>query len=122
MTIQECYDFMGGDYSEVAGRFVTAARVEKFAKMFLRDTSFEMLKQTMQAKDYKEAFRASHTLKGVCQNLALKSLENPVVELTDLLRNYETMDVSGETGQRMESLMEMIETQYGVVISAISQL
>lgn len=122
MTIQECYNLMGGDYSEVAGRFVTEARVEKFAKMFLRDTSFEMLKQTMQAKDYKEAFRASHTLKGVCQNLALKGLEKPVVELTDLLRNYETMDVSGETGQRMESLMEMVETQYEVVISAISQL
>ena len=56
MTIQECYDLMGGDYGEVAGRFVTEARVEKFAKMFLRDTSFEMLKQTMGQKDYKEAF------------------------------------------------------------------
>lgn len=122
MTIQECYDLMGGDYGEVAGRFVTEARVEKFAKMFLRDTSFEMLKQTMDQKDYKEAFRAAHTLKGVCQNLALKSLDGPVVELTDILRGYETLDVSGEKGQRIEELMDVIETQYRVIVSAIEQL
>ena len=90
--------------------------------MFLRDTSFEMLKQTMGQKDYKEAFRAAHTLKGVCQNLALKSLDGPVVELTDILRGYETLDVSGEKGQRIEELMDAIETQYGVIVSAIGQL
>ena len=34
----------------------------------------------------KEAFRAAHTLKGVCQNLGFTNLYQPTYDLTEVLR------------------------------------
>ena len=69
MTVKECYEQMGADYEGVLGRLRSEVLIKKFAKKFLDDGSFRSLKDNLVQKNGEEAFRAAHTLKGVCQNL-----------------------------------------------------
>ena len=71
MTVKECYEQMGADYEGVLGRLRSEVLIKKFAKKFLDDGSFRSLKDNLAQKNGEEAFRAAHTLKGVCQNLGL---------------------------------------------------
>ncbi|MCI8687856.1 MAG: Hpt domain-containing protein [Lawsonibacter sp.] len=91
MTIQECYAALGGDYEEVLGRLYSEALVKKFVGKFLADQSFSSLESTLKAKNYEEAFRAAHTLKGVSQNLSFTKLYQSSHEITEALRtkNYD---------------------------------
>jgi HPt (histidine-containing phosphotransfer) domain-containing protein len=67
-------------------RLMTEARVTKFALRFLDDPSYRLLTQSLAAEDWGEAFRAAHTIKGVCQNLSFTSLGNAAEALTEALR------------------------------------
>ena len=86
MTIQECYAALGGDYEEVLGRLYSEALVKKFVGKVLADQSFSSLESTLKAKNYEEAFRAAHTLKGVSQNLSFTKLYQSSHEITEALR------------------------------------
>lgn len=48
--------------------------VQKFVYKFLDDKSFNLFEVSMGNKDYAEALRAVHTLKGICQNLSFTRL------------------------------------------------
>ena len=72
MTIQECLP--------------RESMVRKFALMFLNDDSYPKLEQSLKEGNAQEAFRAAHTLKGVCQNLGFTNLYQPAYELTEVLR------------------------------------
>lgn len=93
MTLKECYAAMGGNYDEVIGRLHSERLVQKFALKFLDDPSYALLCTSLENKNYEEAFRASHTIKGVCQNLALTKLYESSNRLTESLRNGYTPDV-----------------------------
>lgn len=43
MSLEIAYAAMGGDLETVRGRLLTDERIEKFAKIFLQDTSMQML-------------------------------------------------------------------------------
>ena len=66
MTIQECYEAIGGNYEDVLGRLQNDALIRKFTLKFLEDQSYLQLKQALENKNYEDAFRGAHTLKGVC--------------------------------------------------------
>ena len=87
MTLQECYAAMGGDFEEVKSRLRSERLVEKFALKFLADPSYDTLTATMASQDYEEAFRAAHTIKGVCQNLGFTALMSSSSRLTEALRS-----------------------------------
>ena len=70
MTIQECYEAIGGNYEDVLRRLRSEALIRKFTLKFLEDQSYSLLKQALGDNNYEEAFRGAHTLKGVCQNLS----------------------------------------------------
>ena len=86
MTIQECYEAIVGNYEDFLGRLNSQALIRKFTFMFLEDPSYMRLKQALADKNYEEAFRNAHTLKGVCQNLSFDRLYEVSYELTELLR------------------------------------
>ena len=77
MTIQECYAQMGADYNEVFRRLYNEAMIRKFVLLFPKDDSFHNLEAALKEQNVKEAFRAAHTLKGVCQNLGFSNLYAP---------------------------------------------
>lgn len=63
MTIEQCYSAIESNYEEVLGRFAgNKMLVEKFARKFVDDPSYQMLTETLEKKDYEEAFRAAHTI------------------------------------------------------------
>lgn len=86
MTIEQCYQEMGGNYAEVYGRLHSQKLVEKFARKFLDDPSYAELTAAMASGDHDAAFRAAHTLKGVAANLGFTKLLSSVSGLTELLR------------------------------------
>lgn len=113
MTLRECYESFGGNYNDVLTRLVDDKRVEKFALKFLNDGSYGFLKESLDKKDYNEAFRAAHTLKGVCQNLSFEALYKSVFEVTEALRGgKELTDMS---------LMDAVDRDYERLISALNE-
>ncbi|MGN0716098.1 MAG: Hpt domain-containing protein, partial [Anaerovoracaceae bacterium] len=65
---------------------------------------------------YEEAFRAAHSLKGVCQNLGFGKLGTSAGELTELLRP-ETESIPEEA----YPLLEKIKVDYEVLVGAIQE-
>ena len=116
MTIQECYEAIGGNYEDVLGRLNSEALIRKFTFMFLEDPSYMRLKQALADKNYEEAFRNAHTLKGVCQNLSFDRLYEVSYELTELLR-----DKTGEQPGIPET-MEKVTEIYEITIDEIKKV
>mgnify|MGYP000595121496 CR=1 FL=1 len=106
MTMQECYEAIGGNYEAVLGRLHSEALIRRFALKFLEDQSYIQLKQALENKNYEDAFRGAHTLKGVCQNLSFDRLYEVSHELTELLR-----DRTGEPAARRSHFLLIINTQ-----------
>lgn len=111
MTLQECYAAMGGDYADVIGRLRSERLVQKFVLKFLNDGSYDLLCRSMEAKDYEEAFRAAHTIKGVCQNLSITRLQDSSSQLCEALR-------SGYSPEA-ETLMRKTAEDYRQTVDAI---
>lgn len=104
MTIRECYEKMGSDYSGLLGRLGSEAIIAKFAVKFLDDPSFEQLKSACADSRAEDAFRAAHTLKGVCLNLGFDKLYEVSAALTEKLRGRQLVDY--------EELLSQVEEQY----------
>lgn len=86
MNLRDCYAKFGGDFDGVMGRLRREPFVEKFLYKFLDDKSFDLFEAAMRDKDYEEALRAVHTLKGICQNLSFTRLCESSSEITKALR------------------------------------
>ena len=113
MTLSETYDKMGGDYKDVIGRFYSADLVERFLKKFPDDQSYSNLCEAFAQNDVKAAFCAAHTLKGICQNLAIANLAQPLCTMTELLR--------AERLEEARALLPEVQTQYGITAEAIRE-
>ena len=111
MTVKECYEQMGADYEGVLGRLRSEGLIKKFAKKFLDDGSFQSLKDNLAQGNGEEAFRAAHTLKGVCQNLGFDNLYQVSFDITEKLRGRET--------DGCEELFAKVEEQYKKTTDAI---
>ena len=114
MTLQECYKKLGGDYEGTLGRLSSEKLVEKFVLKFLADDSFTILEESMEVGNYSEAFRASHTLKGVGLNLGFTKLFEVSDALTEALRN-------GEKPEN-EVLLQKVKEEYQRTINVIQEL
>ena len=86
MNIKDCYIIFGGDFDEVLGRLRREQTVQKFVYKFLDDKSFHLFQAAMGNKDYEEALRAVHTLKGICQNLSFTRLSESSSLVTKALK------------------------------------
>ena len=58
----------------------------------INDDSFIKLKDELENKNYEEAFKIAHSLKGVLGNLSLTPLYDLAVEITENLRNVAEID------------------------------
>ena len=114
MTMEECYQQLGGNYAEVSARLPSLRLVEKFVGKFREDKSFEMLCAAMKAGDREEAFRAAHTLKGVCANLSFTRLLDSASRLTEALRPAADAIPAGAS-----ALLEEVRRDYEETVRAI---
>ncbi len=114
MTVKECYEQINGDYEGVFGRFRGDERIRKFAVKFLADGSYDSLCKNLEAADYNEAFRAAHTLKGVCQNLGFTGLHMASDTLTEILRSHPE--------DYTPSMLDEVKAEYEKTSAAIQKL
>ena len=114
MTIQECYQKLGGEFAQVEKRLPSVGLVRKFIVKFLDDDSYSNLCLAMQNGQREEAFRAAHTLKGVSANLGFSRLLASAGALAELLR-AETETIPGRTAD----LLEEVKQDYELTVSVI---
>lgn len=118
MSLEIAYAAMGGDLETVRGRLLTDERIEKFAKIFLQDTSMQTLESALEAGDLPEAYRGAHTLKGVSRDLGFTPLFEAAAALSDALR----LDDAG-VRPRVEAvpeLMPAVRAAYALVVDSIA--
>ena len=111
MTVQECYESMGSDFESVLGRMGSEGMVKRFALKFLDDPSFSNLEKAVEGQNAEEAFRAAHTLKGICLNLGLDRLYKVSACLTEKLR--------GREFNGYEEAYEEVQQEYQNTVDAI---
>ncbi len=110
MTLQECYAALGGDYADVMARLRSERLVQKFVLKFADDPSYALLRQSLADGNGDEAFRAAHTIKGMCANLGFSALLASDSELTEILRAGQTPD---------ETLLARVEADYTRTVDAV---
>jgi len=114
MTLQECYEKIGGDYAEVLERLAKDERIVKYVIKFLEDPTYQMLLEAREAGDDKAVFLTIHTLKGVSQNLGFGRLYETSHKMTEAVR--------GGIKLQDESLFEAVKDAYFETIAAIKEL
>ena len=118
MSLEIAYAAMGGDLETVRGRLMTDERLEQFAKIFLQDTSMQMLESALEAGDFSEAYRGAHTLKGVSRDLGFTPLFEASCALSDALR----LDDAGTPANlaAVPALLPAVRDAYNLVVDSIA--
>jgi HPt (histidine-containing phosphotransfer) domain-containing protein len=113
MNLEGLYQKIGGNYRSITERLGKEERIEKFVRLFLKDHSYQTLTEAMEQGKVEEAFRAAHTLKGVCMNLSFDALYKISSNITESLRGKDTVHAA-------EEFMEL-ETCYEKHVQAIRE-
>lgn len=111
MTIEQCYQALGGDYDQMVRRVSSPERVGKFLAMFLEDDSFAQLCRILEQGSREEAMQAAITLKGVSGNLSFTRLFDSTSRLAQALRPGEQTDPA--------PFLEQVRQDYEQTVRAI---
>lgn len=114
MTLQEFYAAVGGNYDEAISRLMGEAMLRRFVTKFLSDPSYAVLEQAISTGQREEAFRAAHTIKGLCLNLSFGKLLASSEALTEALRH--------EMPVNAQELFAAVSADYALTIDAIQKL
>ena len=114
-NLERFYTFVGANATEVVSRLGgNATLVKRFLMKFKVDDSYSNLCVALDNNDTETAFRAAHTLKGICANLGLSRLFEQASIVTEFLR-------SGATDEAKVALPKL-EQEYEQVITALNSL
>ena len=114
MNLEQFYAEVGGNYEDVKKHLMSDGIIKRFLLKFPDDKSFQTLEESLKSGAVEEAFRAAHTLKGLCLNLGFSDLYTPSAALTEILRAKKT-DGAAE-------LLETVREKYKAVLDGISKL
>ena len=92
ITVDKLNTFGANTAEGLARCFGNEALYLKLVATIPGEGNFDKLKDSIAAKDKKNAFDAAHALKGVLGNLSLTPIYTPIVEITELLRSESDMD------------------------------
>ncbi len=114
-TLEDFYASVGADATSVISRLGgNSVFVLRFLSMFKSDSSFKELCSALDKEDTQTAFRAAHTLKGVCATLGLQRLFEQASAVTELLR--------GGSLAEAKLAMPALEQEYKQVLEALKSL
>ena len=86
----------------------------RFLRKFPGDNNYRDIVSSLESGDYETAFRAAHTLKGLCGNLSLTKLQEIVSEQTELLR--------AEKWEEAKAMMPQVTEVYNTTIEKLAPL
>ena len=93
--LERFYSAIGSNANPVIERFGGNAEITKrFIKKFAAEESYENLKKALASNEAEEAFRAAHTLKGICLNLDFDCLFEKSSIITEYLRSKNIVEAS----------------------------
>lgn len=116
MNCLDFYDGLGADSANVVRRLGNETFVRKYLKKFAEDTTVGDLNRYVAEKEYENAFRAAHTIKGLALNLELLPLNGIIIDLTEILRNTIHED------DKIKSLLLAFNKEYNTIIQKINML
>ena len=109
------YNTIGSAAETVIERFGgNTEMARRFILKFAEDGSFENLTAALEENKTENAFRAAHTLKGICLNLGFDKLFEKASFVTELLR-------SGDTDSA-KKIFPGLKAEYDRVFDAINTL
>ena len=115
MTLEAFYAAIDSDYKSALVRMGNSEKIlGKFVRKFAGDKTAGELFTSYESGDYTTAFRAAHTLKGLCANLGFNKLQQSASELTEALR--------GGVADNADELLTKFRADYGSLIDALGQL
>lgn len=114
MTAKEAYESVDSNYDNVLKRLGSEAMIKRFAVKFLDDPTFNELEQALEAGNGEDAFRAAHTMKGICLNLGFDKLYEVSAALTEQLRGRE---IAGS-----EAMYQKVVEQYDRLTDALKAI
>ena len=114
LTLQEFYAVVGGNYDEAVSRLMGEAMLRRFLMKFPNDPSYAVLKQAVENENREEAFRAAHTIKGLCLNFSFGTLLASSEALTEALRH--------EMPDDLAELFSEVSKDYELILDAIANL
>ncbi len=105
----------GVDVNSALERFMgNSALMIKFLKKFPADENYNILVTSLEADNFDDAFKAAHTLKGLCGNLSLTKLQSVVSEQTELLR--------AGNGPEAKKFMPEVIKEYEEIVAILNDL
>lgn len=111
MDLRTFYRGMGADYDMVCARLMSEERIRRYLKLTVEDAAFPLLRDSLEKRDMESAFRAAHSIKGICLNLELTALLTPVTALVENLRgggSPETERLYHAVWEQYEAMREKI--------------
>ena len=114
MTLQECYEDMGGDLGAALAVLESETRLTRYLGMFLDEPTARMLFLALEDARWADAFRAAHTMKGLCRGLGLTRLYESCCALANALR--------GSSAPEDERVIARVQRDYEAVTRAIGAL
>ncbi len=114
MNLQEFYAAVGGNCDEALSRLMGEAMLRRFVAKFPKDQSYATLRQALADGDRETAFRAAHTLKGLCLNLGFGKLLASSEALTEALRHEMPVNV--------HELLAGVSEDYALTMDAVGKL
>ena len=115
MNLEQFYDAVNGNYSDVKRRISKDSSIIKYLRMFIDDKEYGNLIKSFEKKDYRGVFAASHTLKGVCANLGLDALQKSSSEVCESVRNTDPKE-------DITPLVNAVTKDYENVMNALKHL
>lgn len=109
MDLEALYKQVGGSAGEVLKRIPSEKMLRKFVGKYLADPTFGNLESAAAVQDWKGAFLAAHTLKGVAQNLGFDKLHRSASELTEALRGDKPLTDMALFQKVREDQKELVE-------------
>lgn len=115
MDLIKFYEEVQGDYHDVIGRLLKDERILKYLIKFGQEDNYSQLISQLERKEYEEAFRSVHSVKGMCLNLGLSKLQKSASDICEELRN-------GAPENDLSDFLSRYKEDYDMTLEAISKL
>ncbi len=114
---KESLERIGVNIEKTLARFMNKEEMfMRFVGKFLDEDSFHKLSAAVREKDYEEAFKHAHTLKGVSANLGLTNVFECAGAVTDELREAPYDE------DAIENIMTDLSEKYKKTVEVIEKL
>lgn len=115
MKLRRFYENHGADYDAFIRRLMGKESLAvKYIKVFLADSTFGELENAVMQKDFEQAGKKAHALKGIALNLDFKKLSSLCIEVTNSAHSANIREV--------EAQFVLLKNEYEHIVSELQSI